>query len=233
MAGKQLQTNTVESRKSVVDDKLKADAEVHILVGGPYKLDGEEHRYGHTAIRVVRRGSDVTYDFGRYGRTTGDFGAEGEGILRVWSNFSKYISGENALGRLTTEYIYPVIESQAKAVEAFFDGVEKQGKPRPDLQRGRPELTVFQLSTNYHALKYNCTTLSLDGMRTALPGFENGSSAFIAPEDVLTWGERAAMKTVGGGTPNRVFLPANLKKFLDQKPAVKPANVINHGSQGK
>ncbi|WP_197342657.1 hypothetical protein [Ralstonia solanacearum] len=89
MADKQLQTKTIESKKTVVDDKIKPDAEIHILVGGPYKIDGEEHRYGHTALRVIRNGSDLTFDFGRYGRVTGDFGAEGEGILRVWSNFAK------------------------------------------------------------------------------------------------------------------------------------------------
>lgn len=233
MADKQLQTKTVESKKSVVDDKLKPDAEIHVLVGGPYKLDGEEHRYGHTALRVIRKGADVTFDFGRYGRVTGDFGAEGEGILRVWSNFDKYIASENALGRLTTEYTYPVLEYQAKAVENFFDGIEKQGKARPELQRGRPELKVFQLNTNYHALRYNCTTLSLDGMHTVFPNFENGSTSFIAPEEVLTWGERATMKTVGGGIPSRIFLPANLKNFLDKQPAIKPANVINHGGRGK
>ncbi len=233
MADKQLQTKTIESKKTVVDDKIKPDAEIHILVGGPYKIDGEEHRYGHTALRVIRNGSDLTFDFGRYGRVTGDFGAEGEGILRVWSNFAKYIASENALGRLTTDYTYPVFEHQAKAVETFFDGVEKQGKARIDLQRGRPELKVFQLNTSYHALRYNCTTLSLDGMHTALPNFENGSASFIAPDEVLTWGERAAMKTVGGGTPSRIFLPANLKNFLDKQPAIKPANVANHGGRGK
>ncbi|WP_197342037.1 hypothetical protein [Ralstonia solanacearum] len=146
---------------------------------------------------------------------------------------SKYIASENALGRLTTDYTYPVFEHQAKAVETFFDGVEKQGKARIDLQRGRPELKVFQLNTSYHALRYNCTTLSLDGMHTALPNFENGSASFIAPDEVLTWGERAAMKTVGGGTPSRIFLPANLKNFLDKQPAIKPANVANHGGRGK
>lgn len=31
---------------------------------------------------------------------------------------------------------------------------------------------------------------------------------------MLTWTERAAMKTVGGGTPDRIFLPDNLKDFL-------------------
>lgn len=222
-------SQTVESRNSIVKDQLKPNAEIHMLIGGPYSLGGEEHRYGHTAIRVKRSGSDLTYDFGRYGRTTGDFGAEGEGILRVWKNFDRYIAGENALGRSTTDYNYSVFEHQAKAVEAYFKTIIEQGKARTDLQRNRADILVYQLPTNYHALKYNCTTISLDAIHAGIANYERGSSAFIAPEDVLTMTERMAMKTIGGGTPNRIFLPANLKKFLDTKPAIAANQVSVHG----
>ena len=36
MATKPFQTQTVQTNQSVVDDKLKPTAEMHILVGGPY-----------------------------------------------------------------------------------------------------------------------------------------------------------------------------------------------------
>ncbi|NSX16961.1 hypothetical protein HTY52_22990 [Cupriavidus taiwanensis] len=222
-------SQTVESRNSIVKDQLKPNAEIHMLIGGPYTSGGEEHRYGHTALRVKRAGSDLTYDFGRYGRITGDLGAEGEGILRVWKSFDKYISGENALGRSTIDYTYLVFDHQARAVEMYFNTIIDKAKPRSDLQRGRPDIVVYQLPTSYHALKYNCTTISLDAIRAGIANYERGSTTFIAPEDVLTMTERVAMNTIGGGTPTRIFLPANLKKFLDTKPAIAANQVRLHG----
>ena len=229
MATKPFQTQTVTSNQTVVEDKLKPTAELHILVGGPYRLNGEEHRYGHTAIRIKSTTTDTTYDFGRYGRVTGDFGAEGEGILRVWSSFDQYIAGENALARKTTGFVYAIFEHQAKAVADHYAALIASAKPRLELQRDRPALKVYQLPANYHALGYNCTTLSLDGARTVFPNFEAGSSEFIKPDAVLTFGERMAMRTVGGGTPSRLFLPANLQEFLSTKPAIKPTRVDRYG----
>lgn len=233
MANPVFNTTTVESKNSVVDSKLRPTAEMHILIGGPYELDGETHRYGHTAIRIKTGAKDLTYDFGRYGRVTGDFGAEGEGILRIWSDFQAYISGENALGRPTTSFVYAIFDHQAAAVLDHFAKLTSAAKPRPDLQRSRPTLQVFQLAANYHALGYNCTTLSLDGAKKAFSTFEDGSTEFIKPSAVLTLAERMAMGTVGGGTPNRLFLPANLQTFLTQRPAVKPTRIDTYGSAGK
>lgn len=86
---KPFETKTVEATKSVVEDKLRPTAEMHILVGGPYRApDGEEQRYGHTALRLKTANWDLTYDFGRYCKTTGMFGESGDGILRVWSSFA-------------------------------------------------------------------------------------------------------------------------------------------------
>ena len=98
-------TPTNTKQKSVVDDRLKPDAEMHILVGGPYTKDGEEHRYGHTALRIKSPKYDLTYDFGRYGGVRGTFGESGDGILRIWTSFSTYIAGENALHRTTTGFV--------------------------------------------------------------------------------------------------------------------------------
>jgi hypothetical protein len=229
MVTKPFQTQTVPSNQTVVDDKLTPTAELHVLVGGPYKLDGEDHRYGHTTIRIKTATNDTTYDFGRYGRVTGDFGAEGEGILRVWSSFDPYIAGENALARKTTGFVYAIFDHQAKAVTDHYAALIAGAKPRPEMQRGRSALKVYQLSANYHALGYNCTTLSLDGARTVFPNFEAGSSEFIKPDAVLTLGERITMRTVGGGTPSRLFLPANLQEFLSTKPALKPTRVDRYG----
>lgn len=228
---KVLKTQTLETGAPVAIDKLKPLAEIHVLVGGPYTAGGEEHVYGHTAVRVKVAGNDRVYDFGRYGRVVGDFGAEGEGILRVWTSFSDYIDGENALKRKTTGFVYAVFDGQAQSVNTHFAALIKAAKPRTDLARGRSSLTVYQLASNYHALGYNCTTLSLDGVRAALPTFENGSSSFIKPGDVLSFAEQMAMRTVGGGTPSRLFLPANLEQFLMSKPAVTPMRIDVHGGR--
>jgi hypothetical protein len=231
MAPKTYSVQTLESGAPHAVDRARPNAEIHVLVGGPYTMAGEEHRYGHTAVRVVAPGLDQTYDFGRYGRVVGDLGAEGEGILRVWADFASYIAGENRLGRLTRGFVYSVLDSQARAVNAHFQALIRSAKARPDLSRNRASLSVYQLSRNYHALGYNCTTLSLDGVRAAIPNFESGAQAFIKPDDVLTFTERVAMKTVGGGTPSRLFLPANLEKFLLEKPAVKAVRVDDHGGK--
>ena len=229
MATKPFQTQTVQANQTVVDDQLTPKAEMHILVGGPYTLNGENHRYGHTAIRVKVGATDTTYDFGRYGRTGGDFSAEGEGILRVWSDFTPYIASENVLKRKTTGFVYAIFDHQAKAINDHFASLISSATPRPKMEAGRSVLKVYQLPTNYHALGYNCTTLSLDGAKTAYPNFESGSAEFIKPDAVLTFTERMAMKTIGGGTPTRMFLPANLQDFLSSKPAVKPTRVDSYG----
>lgn len=225
-------TPTNEKPKSVIDSPLKPDAEMHILVGGPYVQDGENHRYGHTSIRIKTKSYDLTYDFGRYGGVTGDFGAEGEGILRVWKNFSKYIAGENALRR-TVGFKYEIFEYQANSVKSFFEAkisaaTHLADKDRRTAKGTPPFLQVYKLPENYHALGYNCTTISLDGARQVYPLFEKGSHAFIKPESVLTIAERLAIKTVGGGTPNRIFLPDNLKTFLMSGTATPNAGITNY-----
>ncbi|WP_157786924.1 hypothetical protein [Herbaspirillum rubrisubalbicans] len=102
----QFGTKTVHAQQSLVDSKLKPDGEMHVLVGGPYTTSkGIEHRYGHTALRVKSKKSDLTYDFGRYSDTGGLFGESGDGILRKWLSFAAYIKSENTLNRKTTGFV--------------------------------------------------------------------------------------------------------------------------------
>lgn len=225
MATKPFQTQTVESNQTVVDDKLKPSAELQILVGGPYTSDGEAHRYGHTALRIRARAIDLTYDFGRYGEVRGLFGESGDGILRVWSDFAPYIKGENAFGRVTTGFVYPIFDHQVAAVRAYFDGLIATGKPMPG--RDRAGMKTYKLATDYHALAPNCTTLSLDGARQALPTIDAGSDKFNKPADVLSGTERLALAAKGGAP--RLFLPANLQNFLGSGSPIKAVRVDRHG----
>lgn len=73
-------------------------ASVELLVGGPYG----DHSYGHAALRVTTPEVDKVFDYGRYGQVWGFGNSEGEGILKIWSDFNAYIKEENDLGRVTT-----------------------------------------------------------------------------------------------------------------------------------
>lgn len=218
-------SKTVDAKKPLVTDKLKPTAEMHILVGGPYTVDGKDHRYGHTALRIISGGVDTTYDFGRYGKVTGTFDEGGEGILRVWTEFKPYIAGENALGRKTTAYVYAIFDHQAAAVTAYFDSLIKSGAAIPNKKRAG--MSVYKLSTDYHALGPNCTTLSMDGALKALPKISDGSDKYNKPADVLNMGERLALTAHGGSS--RLFLPDNLLKFLAGGSPEKPIRTDVHG----
>lgn len=228
MAGrpKPFQVKTNDTPKSIADDKLRPTAEMHILVGGPYTdPSGEEHRYGHTALRIKTKNSDLTYDFGRYGKITGTFGESGEGILRVWNSFQPYINGEIALQRKTTGFVYSIFDHQAALSNSYFDGLIKSGISID----GKTTSTkhVYKLSTAYHALGPNCTTLSIDGAKKSIPNIDQGSEKYNRPEDVLTFTERMALKAKGGAP--RLFLPANLLAFLSTGAPVKPLRVDLYG----
>ena len=226
MATKIFVAQTVPSNQTVVDDRLKPTAEMQILVGGPYTdPNGEEHRYGHTALRVKTTTSDLTYDFGRYGRISGTFGESGEGILRVWSEFQPYINGEVALKRKTTGFVYAIFDYQAKAVNDYFAGLIAAATEQP---KSSSTKKVYKLAIDYQALGPNCTTLSIDGAKKALTDIDQGSEKFNKPETVLTFLERTALAAKGGSS--RLFLPANLLTFLSAGAGEKPLRVDTYGS---
>lgn len=201
------ETKTVDHyHKSTVDSKLKPTAEMHILVGGPYiDASGEEHRYGHTALRIKTSESDLTYDFGRYGNVSGILHDSGEGILRVWSSFQPYIKGEIALKRKTTGFVYAIFDYQASAVNTYFDGLIKSGKALTE--KNTSVKKVYKLKTDYQATGPNCTTLSIEG---------------------LNFSELMALKVSGGAY--RLFLPANLLAYLNTQQQNKPIRIDVYGS---
>lgn len=229
MAGgqKPFQAKTNDTPKSIADDKLKPTAEMHILVGGPYTdAAGEEHRYGHTALRIKTKNLDLTYDFGRYGKVSGTFGESGEGILRVWSSFQPYITGEIALQRKTTGFVYSLFDHQANLSNSHFDGLIKSGTSIEGKRTATKQ--VYKLTADYHALGPNCTTLSIDGARKAIPNIDQGSDKYNKPEDVLTFAERMALRAKGGSS--RLFLPANLLTFLNTGQPVKSIRIDIYGN---
>lgn len=222
------EAKTNDIKDSIANDFLLPTAEMHILIGGPYTtIKGEVHRYGHTALRIRTQTSDFTYDFGRYGETFGLFGEGGEGILRVWNAFNPYISGEIALKRKTTGFVYSIFEHQAKAANDFYAALMKSAQKLE--KKSTSVRNVYKLLSDYHALGPNCTTLSIDGAKQAIPNIDLRSDQFIKPDEVLTSSEQFAVKVKGA---HRIFLPANLQSFLNTKTPNKPIRVETYGSVG-
>lgn len=195
---------------------------IEILVGGPYTLAGEDHPYGHTALRVISSEYDVIYDFGRYGNTWGIGDSEGDGILNIWTDFSKYIASENSIGRLTTGYVYLVPEANAAQASAFFLSKISGKNPIKDIGY----MKRYKLDQDYNALSNNCTTISFDGAQRALPNISKGSDQFIEGEG-LGFKEKTAAKLAGW--PKNIFMPADLSEFLKKKSS--PNKINNYGSK--
>ena len=144
---------------------VKGDS-VELIIGKPYTdANGEEHPYGHAALRVFNaaEGYDMVYDFGRYGATHGLFSSEGEGILNVYSSSKSYLADEQKF-RSSTGYMQPTTADQDKQVMSFFqqkiDGGEKYKTGAVPGGGG----TAFKLQEDYHYNNNNCMTLSCAGL---------------------------------------------------------------------
>jgi len=193
---------------------------IEILVGGPYKSNGEEHTYGHVALRVITPANEFVYDFGRYNGESGPFG---QGRLRVWTKFAKYIAGENATGRTTTGFLYKIPAASAASVNAHFTSLIGD---RPVLKAYGDNMKEYRLAVDYHALNNNCTTTAMTGVRVAIRDLDF---------DVPTYNVGGGMSFVekmgakGAGWPSHIFMPADLQKMLENNPKHRPDKVEKFG----
>ena len=202
---------------------------IEILIGGPYLgLDGEMHTYGHAALRVITATQERIYDFGRYGSTTGEFGAEGEGILRVWDKFDPYIDGENRYGRATKGYYYLVPNDNAAAIIRYYDGITANATIR---RSKHPNQKEYKLSTSYHALSKNCATVTLDGARLGLPSIEIGGERFNEGRGLGPTEKMAARARNFGAWPKKIFMPADVQSMLEGNKALPPRKVTTYGKK--
>lgn len=176
---------------------------IELLVGGPYR----DHPYGHVALRVITESSDTIYDYGRYGSVWGTGDSEGDGMLRVWTNFDKYIKGERATGRTTVGYRFDVPCEQTKSVNQFFSNKIKGIDPNHD----RGYMKQYKLKEDYHALTSNCTTLSVDGAKQAIPNIDQNSEKFNIGRGL---GMKEKLAASFKGWPQRIFMPQDLGEFL-------------------
>lgn len=195
-------------------------ASLELLVGGPYP----GHSYGHTALRVTTADSDTIFDYGRYGRAWGMGNSEGEGVLRMWHDFGAYIRAENALGRITTGFVFETTEENAKRVLDFF-AQKTAGKPVKKQDTAKKEVII----DTYFALGPNCTTLSLSGMQVVYPDIDRDWSSFQEGRG-LGMMEKAAV--AAKGWPKYTFMPADLQAMLESGSAARRAKKINkYGAQ--
>ncbi|MCF4998478.1 hypothetical protein GIW70_17910 [Pseudomonas syringae] len=203
--------NTGASGKTTKTNQvIVSSAYMEILVGGPYIRDQEEHPFGHAALHVLVGSKDMTYDFGRYGKTWGAFDSEGEGVLNVWISFKSYISGENSLGRTTTGFVYFLDNAKAEAVIAHFDGIVAQKKE----QRKKTATSIrFVLPSNYHPTTNNCTTVTIAGAKISGVQIVQNPANFNQMRG-LSFIERQAARTQKD-PQDGLFMPADLQAMLE------------------
>lgn len=198
-------------------------ASLEVLIGGPYTdAQGKEHTYGHVALRVTTEGTDHVYDFGRY---AGEKGPTGEGRLRVWSDFSRYIASQNSYKRVTAGFHYPVPEAKARAINLHFDALLAGRKP---LRASGKYMAEYRLQDDYHALNNNCVTLSMAGARLALPQLEQEAARHNQGRG-MSLVERAAARV--SGWPAQLFMPEDLRTMLAANKRLPAERIDTYGSR--
>jgi hypothetical protein len=203
---------------------------VEILIGGPYRAaNGETHNYGHAALRVITAIEERVYDFGRYGATKGLFGAQGEGILRVWDKFDTYISGENSYGRATKGFQYVVSSDEATAVIRYFDSLTAAATQRAPKH---PHQKDYKLPKDYDAIDNNCATTTLNGARVALKGIDSDARKYNVGRGMQDAEKQAAMVS-NFGWPSHIFMPADVQAMLEANKKLIPKKVTTYGSVRK
>lgn len=183
--------------------------EAALLIGGPYYPGG---KYGHVALRVYGPDYDYVFDFGRYGNWVVMKPWTGEGILKVWSNsFGEYMASEIAKGRTTAEFTFKTTSTDDRAMIRYFQELTAGLEPQSIKSFATGEMRQFRLEQDYHALRCNCTTMSIEGLQRGLPGAVFNSEAYNTGRG-LTWERRAVEKA---GWPDRLFMPADLQAYLE------------------
>jgi hypothetical protein len=191
-------------------------ASVELLVGGPYG----DHTYGHTALRVTTADTDEVFDYGRYGRQWGFGNSEGQGILRIWSDFNAYIKAENTYGRVTTGFVFETTEENARKALNFFE--QKIAGEKAAVQNNKKTFTI----EDYYALGPNCTTLSVAAIKTIFPDIDRDWSLFQQGRGLGVM-EKAAVSA--RGWPKYTFMPADLQAMLESPSARKAKKINKYG----
>jgi hypothetical protein len=191
-------------------------ASLQLLTGGPYTdVRGEVHTYGHAALRVTTDDKERIYDFGRYG---GERGPTGQGRLRIWNNFSRYIASQNSYRRITRGFHYGIPHPQAEQINNHFDQLIAG---RPAVKAIGQYMTEYRLANDYHALTNNCVTVAMTGAKLAIPNLEHNVASHNQGRG-MSFTERTAARVAGW--PGHIFMPEDLQAMLSantERPAEK------------
>lgn len=215
---------------------LNSECTTTIHVGSGYS----DNELGHAALSVTCDDKTRLYDFGRYGKITpmqvgpipltGNLSPTGEGILNVWNNVDSYLKHESYYGagtnnrRITSNYSYGISRQQADNIFGYFDKLISRGQP---YRKPTGTTSSFKLQQDYHALTNNCVTISLDGFKQANPKVGVSGVQFINVDKAI---KDAKLMKIGLATqnkPTQLFLPGNLKDYLDSKVDIQYDKVTN------
>lgn len=149
----------VNNSTNVID--LRGDS-IELIIGRPYTdKNGEEHPYGHMALRIYNaaEGYDMVYDFGRYGETWGLLDSKGDGILNVYNDSKSYKDSEMD-DRSSVGYSQGTSVADDKKVIGYFDKLIKEGTPTgnpvPGPSGAAGKGTQYKLKDNYDVFNNNC-----------------------------------------------------------------------------
>ena len=138
---------------------------VEIIFGKPYTdANGEEHLYGHAALRVfnAKEGYNMVYDFGRYGKVDWNQ-TTGEGIMNVYSDASKYLASEMK-DRSSVGFTQGTSVEQDIQVMSYFKVLTDAGSVYNGGAVPNGGGTAYKLASKYNIFDNNCLTQSCTGL---------------------------------------------------------------------
>jgi len=142
---------------------VKGDT-IELVIGKPYTdATGEEHPYGHAALRVfnAKEGYNMVYDFGRYGEID-LIPSTGEGILNVYNDGNKYMQSE-IRQRSSVGYSSATTVDEDKKIIAHFKSQTDVGEVYKTGAVPNGGGTAYKLE-GYNAFSNNCMTKSCGGL---------------------------------------------------------------------
>jgi RHS repeat-associated protein len=156
---------------------------IQLIIGRPYKLNGEDHPYGHVALRVYnsKEGYDYVYDFGRYGAVRGMFGQTGDGILNIYDDSVAYFKTEQSI-RESIGYSEGSTVAEDRRIIDYYNKLAATGSRYKKGDRSHRK--SFKLPDDYDITDNNCCTVSADGL--GLIG-ENWIGDEYDPRDALSF----------------------------------------------
>ncbi|MDQ3282356.1 MAG: RHS repeat-associated core domain-containing protein, partial [Acidobacteriota bacterium] len=125
---------------------------------------GGTTNFGHVALRVHGPGYDYTYDYGRYGAT--ERLLWGEGMLRIWNSWGKFLEGQASHGRGNT-LTWQTSKRDDLAMIGHFAALAGAGRQVSSASKYSQFFVQYLLSGEYGRygiLGPNCTTVSMDAL---------------------------------------------------------------------